>query len=54
MKKLTFLTPPDDLVDAYLAEIAKGYGVNWAPEPKNDDDSVGGGGSKVGSTFVPF
>lgn len=52
MKKLTFLTPPDDLVDAYLGEIAKGYGVDWAPEPKNDDDLVGGGGTRVISEFL--
>lgn len=24
-------TPSSELVDAYLSEIAKGYGVNWAP-----------------------
>ncbi|KAL5533761.1 hypothetical protein ACEPAG_221 [Sanghuangporus baumii] len=48
MKKLTFLTPPDDLVNAYLREIAKGYGIDWSPEPKagGDDESGGGGGLK--------
>ena len=48
MKKLTFATPPTELVDAYLEEIAKGYGVNWTAHPKtDDDDSIGGGGLKV-------
>lgn len=50
-KKLTFLTPPPELVDAYLAEIAKGYGVNWAAPSradKDDDNSSDEGGLKVG------
>lgn len=28
-------TPPIDLVDAYLAEIAKAYGVQWTPRVIN-------------------
>ena len=31
MKKLALSTPSPELVDAYLFEIAKGYGVNWSP-----------------------
>lgn len=31
--KLALFTPGQELVDAYLYEIAKGYGVNWVPEP---------------------
>ena len=31
MKKLVLSTPSSELVDAYLFEIAKGYGVNWSP-----------------------
>jgi hypothetical protein len=49
MKKLVLSTPPPELVDAYLFEIAKGYGVSWTPptplekehegdvEPKEDE-----------------
>ena len=34
MKKLVLSTPSSELVDAYLFEIAKGYGVNWSsPTP---------------------
>lgn len=50
MKKLAIGTPPPDLVDAYLGEIAKGYGVEWAPPPVQKDDSeddVASGGLKV-------
>ena len=31
MKKLVLSTPSPELVDAYLFEIAKGYGVSWTP-----------------------
>ena len=49
MKKLVLSAPSAKLVDAYLFEIAKGYGVSWAPptpvekeqggdvEPKEDE-----------------
>ena len=30
-KKLVLSTPSPELVDAYLFEIAKGYGVSWSP-----------------------
>lgn len=42
MKKLIIETPPTSLVDAYLEEIAKGYGIDWkAPKVKKDDGSDG-------------
>ncbi|EJC98801.1 DUF292-domain-containing protein [Fomitiporia mediterranea MF3/22] len=53
MKKLAFHTPPEDLVDAYLREIAKGYGINWAPEPKPDDEDFTGGGGVKDASNVP-
>lgn len=34
MKKLTNNMPSANLVDAYLTEIAKGYGVQWNPDRK--------------------
>lgn len=42
MSKLSLNTPSTELVDAYLYEIAKGYGITWsppkkAPESKSDD-----------------
>ncbi|KZW00507.1 DUF292-domain-containing protein [Exidia glandulosa HHB12029] len=55
--KLTVAMPPPELVDAYLHEIAKGYGIPWHPpgyvDPSadgDDDDDEGGdgGGLKVG------
>ncbi|CDO73134.1 hypothetical protein BN946_scf185007.g189 [Trametes cinnabarina] len=41
-RKLNVSTPSPSLVDAYLAEIAKGYGVAWSP-PKGGDDGSNGG-----------
>ncbi|ORX38047.1 regulator of Vps4 activity in the MVB pathway-domain-containing protein [Kockovaella imperatae] len=32
LSKLALFTPAQELVDAYLYEIAKGYGVDWAPD----------------------
>ena len=47
IKKCTYLTPSSELVTAYLKEIAKGYGIDWAPEEEevqpaksDDDDSL--------------
>lgn len=50
MKKLVLSTPSPELVDAYLFEIAKGYGVGWSPpialkkegdiEPKEDERDI--------------
>lgn len=38
--KLALFTPSKELVDAYLSEIAKGYGVAWLPEPSFSQDEV--------------
>ena len=55
-KKLVVETPPPTLVNAYLTEIAKGYGVLWSPPeevaedliPSTDDDvDAPDGGVKV-------
>lgn len=37
VSKLALYTPGRELVDAYLYEIARGYGVNWAPEAGPDE-----------------
>ncbi len=53
--KLTVATPPRELVDAYLGEIAKGYGVKWTPPgiPKDTDQDDGGeGGVKVSDSSL--
>ena len=42
VRKLTVATPSTDLVNAYLAEIAKAYGVAWLLPGGN-----AGGGEKV-------
>ncbi|KAI9057029.1 DUF292-domain-containing protein [Trametes sanguinea] len=44
-RKLDVSTPSPSLVDAYLAEIAKGYGVAWSPPNvhKGDDGTSNGG-----------
>jgi vacuolar protein sorting-associated protein IST1 len=36
MKKLVLSTPSPELVDGYLFEIAKGYGVSWNPPASVD------------------
>jgi len=40
MRKLVLTTPSSELVDAYLVEIAKGYGLTYSPQ--NDDGPEGG------------
>ena len=48
--KLVTHTPSAELVDAYLGEIAKGYGVDWTPpKEENDEDDGVEGGVKVRS-----
>ncbi|RPD65062.1 DUF292-domain-containing protein [Lentinus tigrinus ALCF2SS1-6] len=43
-RKLDIATPPPALVDAYLSEIAKGYGVPWSPSrPEGADDGQDNG-----------
>lgn len=66
--KLAIYTPERELVDAYLYEIAKGYNVDWRPEPPADavdgtsaaapgegDDGAGddGPGGGLGETTKP-
>lgn len=45
VKKLAVEMPGGDLVDAYLTEIARGYGIHWAPSRKaetvDEDGSIG-------------
>jgi vacuolar protein sorting-associated protein IST1 len=43
INKLTLDTPSAELVDAYLFEIAKGYGIQWAP-PNRTVEEIGGTG----------
>lgn len=53
VKKLSVTPPRDELVQGYLEEIAKAYGVNWPKKPlgevppdyvdDDDDDSPSGG-----------
>ncbi|KAG8762365.1 hypothetical protein FRC12_009083 [Ceratobasidium sp. 428] len=40
MKKLQIATPSTALVDAYLGEIAKGYGIDWTPPISNTAPSA--------------
>lgn len=49
VRKLVSAAPSTDLVDAYIGEIAKAYGVEWSPPEKADADSspATGGGDKV-------
>lgn len=44
MKKLALSTPSPELVDAYLFEIAKGYGVSWSPPTPLGSKEGGSGG----------
>lgn len=44
--KLALYTPSKDLVDAYLGEIARGYGVDWLPEPAFSESAPGADGDK--------
>ncbi|KIJ54223.1 hypothetical protein M422DRAFT_25164 [Sphaerobolus stellatus SS14] len=37
MKKLVVATPDQILVNAYLAEIARGYGIDWTPPPVEEN-----------------
>jgi len=45
VRKLIVATPSAELVDAYLAEITKAYGVPWTP-PSSKDGGDGEGGIK--------
>lgn len=56
VSKVAIYVPPKELVDAYLEEIARGYGLAWrAPASLNeaaaetgDDEDDGGPGGGVG------
>jgi len=39
VKKLDMSTPPPELVDAYLTEIAKAYNVEWVATRKSGQDN---------------
>jgi vacuolar protein sorting-associated protein IST1 len=43
-RKLSIETPPDTLIEAYMEEIARGYGVPYIPRLPMDDDSGDGPG----------
>lgn len=60
-KKLVVDTPPTALIDAYLTEIAKGYGLTWlppedivvdSPQSTDDVDDAPDGGVKVRDTHA--
>jgi hypothetical protein len=42
MKKITIDTPSADLVEAYLTEIARGYGLQWNSDPRPVSDGQHG------------
>lgn len=45
-------TPPDALIEAYLEEIAQGYGVPYISRlPMDDESGSGGGGLSVRSSL---
>jgi hypothetical protein len=59
MRKLVVATPSAELVDGYLAEIAKAYRIHWAhatKEPGSDESHPGDdnpdGGVKVTKLFT--
>ncbi|KAF7794348.1 hypothetical protein EIP86_005482 [Pleurotus ostreatoroseus] len=54
-RKLVTHTPAPELVDAYLGEIAKGYGIDWTPPnaPKDDGDDGGEGEARSAGVRTP-
>lgn len=46
--KLSLYTPSKDLVDAYLSEIARGYGVKWVPDHEREEAKLEGNGQGIG------
>jgi hypothetical protein len=42
MKKLTINTPSADLVEGYLTEIARGFGLQWNSDPRPVGDGQHG------------
>ena len=61
LSKLKVETPPRELVDAYLREIARTYGVRFPGDPieisdddEEEDDDEGSGGVKVKALEAPL
>lgn len=38
LSKLAIYVPPPELVDMYLQEIARGYGINWTSDRLKPDE----------------
>jgi vacuolar protein sorting-associated protein IST1 len=38
LSKLAIYVPPPELVDMYLQEIARGYGINWTSDRLKQDE----------------
>lgn len=53
-KKLEAKTPSEELVDAYLGEIARFYGVPFGASQTSDDDEPSGGVAEEADTEVPL
>ncbi|KAF2402123.1 DUF292-domain-containing protein [Trichodelitschia bisporula] len=57
LKKLAITSPPPELVDAYLREIGRTYGVRFPGDPpptEEDDSDEGDGGTKVKALEAPI
>jgi vacuolar protein sorting-associated protein IST1 len=63
LKKLTVTPPPQELVNGYLEEIARTYGVDWPKKPKeefgdppdylDDDDDENPSGGQAQKNLAP-
>lgn len=62
LKKLTVTPPPQELVNGYLEEIARTYGVDWPKRPKEefgdppdylDDDDENSSGGQLQKNLEP-
>jgi hypothetical protein len=51
MRKLVIDSPSTELVDAYICELAKGYGLPWGSHTAED---VGSGSDKVSIGTPPI
>ena len=49
VSKVAIYVPPQELVDAYLEEIAKGYGLAWRAPSSLDTNSKGTADDNDGS-----
>jgi hypothetical protein len=54
LSKLNLQTPSSELVDLYLFEIAKAYGLSWRPESMKDEDVPGGDVPAVRSLSLAY